>query len=748
MATYHLKVKNDTQPSGTKVSAKRHVDYILRKDGKAHADYINREGFQSNRDDCIFKGCQLPKWAKSSPQKFFDAATRYEDKRNRRYKEIELSLPNELSLEQNRGIVDRFIANHLSNHYYAYAIHEKNGELSGQRHPHVHIMFSERIIDDVEKVSERPAYKYFRRAAKPLQGEQVASFQRRREHGAPKDKKWHDKHYLIQIRADFAQIQNEVLAKYGFSVRVDHRSLQAQKEEAENKGDEILAKVYDRKPEKYIGIMSAHLDNESVKNLLSERMQRQEKEDALFRLDFQKKMELEIEVQELVTQAEIALFSYSKANQVLPKEVQLELEQIQNLKKSWQKVHTVTEKVLAEYLTLAERKLLINFKNKMGEKRNLQSLLQEISQPTETQVQNLQAYEEIIQAIAEKICCLDTDFEKIRPKVLEVEKELDNVGKRKNIWQVIHNNLQSNLETLNQLKAKSVALLNHIKNWEQIEPSPVSSKKIFSFSEVERITKQQYYALRSQYKERVAERNALKLKVISASRAISMAKNVFVQGAFKELRIKENQCRKLSKKYERDCAQYQKQEESFKATDWKDDGQRIQACYYLTKDRIRLEGIRRKILTMNKQIKVASADLEKRCGTPKAKQTIGIIAARILRKNLKYVREYEKTTKCVKEISKSVQLFKKRLANLKENVPKKMKKCYYQVISADNATSQHTHSTMAALVSIIADALNHEPAAMAQVVCFSGDDLMQKDWEWLTEFEKDELMIKKIIRDL
>ena len=138
----------------------------------------------------------------------------------------------------------------------------------------------------------------------------------------------------------------------------------------------------------------------------------------------------------------------------------------------------------------------------------------------------------------------------------------------------------------------------------------------------------------------------------------------------------------------------------------------------------------------------------KRCGTPKAKQTIGIIAARILRKNLKYVREYEKTTKCVKEISKSVQLFKKRLANLKENVPKKMKKCYYQVISADNATSQHTHSTMAALVSIIADALNHEPAAMAQVVCFSGDDLMQKDWEWLTEFEKDELMIKKIIRDL
>ena len=244
MATYHLRVKNDTKSGGGKVSAKRHADYILRADGKSHADYINREGAQSDRNDCIFKGSQLPKWAKDSPQKFFSAATRYEDKGNRRYKEIELSLPNELTLEQNREIVDRFIANHLSNHYYAYAIHEKAGELSGERHPHVHIMFSERLIDDVEKMSERPAYKYFRRAARPLKGEQVASFERRRQHGAPKDKKWHDKKYLYEIRADFARIQNDMLKKNGFSIRVDHRTLKIQQIEAERNGDEFLAKLY------------------------------------------------------------------------------------------------------------------------------------------------------------------------------------------------------------------------------------------------------------------------------------------------------------------------------------------------------------------------------------------------------------------------------------------------------------------------------------------------------------------------
>ena len=55
MATYHLRVKDDTKRSGSKVSAKRHADYILREEGQAHADYINREGAQSDRNDCVFK---------------------------------------------------------------------------------------------------------------------------------------------------------------------------------------------------------------------------------------------------------------------------------------------------------------------------------------------------------------------------------------------------------------------------------------------------------------------------------------------------------------------------------------------------------------------------------------------------------------------------------------------------------------------------------------------------------------------
>ena len=71
MATYHLRLKNDTKPNGHKVSAQGHADYIL------------REKKETGKTDLIYQESQLPSWAEGSAQKFFRAATRYEDKGNR-----------------------------------------------------------------------------------------------------------------------------------------------------------------------------------------------------------------------------------------------------------------------------------------------------------------------------------------------------------------------------------------------------------------------------------------------------------------------------------------------------------------------------------------------------------------------------------------------------------------------------------------------------------------------------------------
>ena len=49
MATYHLRLKNDTKPNGQKLSAKEHADYILR---------IGEE-----KTDLIYQDKQLPSLA-------------------------------------------------------------------------------------------------------------------------------------------------------------------------------------------------------------------------------------------------------------------------------------------------------------------------------------------------------------------------------------------------------------------------------------------------------------------------------------------------------------------------------------------------------------------------------------------------------------------------------------------------------------------------------------------------------------
>ena len=123
-------------------------------------------------------------------------ADKYESVGNRRYMEVEFALPNEY-----RQIIDAFIEKYLSAHYYTYAIHEKIGMLSEeQRHPHVHIMFSERMIDEVEKIKERPAKYFFKYPARKKKDGSEPTFEEKYKRGAPKNRHWTEKPFLFLLR--------------------------------------------------------------------------------------------------------------------------------------------------------------------------------------------------------------------------------------------------------------------------------------------------------------------------------------------------------------------------------------------------------------------------------------------------------------------------------------------------------------------------------------------------------------------
>ena len=647
MATYHLRVKDDTKSTGKRISAKRHADYILREEGEAHADYINREGAQSDKTDCVFKGNQLPKWAKGSAQKFFSAATRYEDKGNVRYREIELSLPNELTLEQNREIVDRFIANHVANHYYAYAIHEKSGELSGERHPHVHIMFSERLIDEVEKIKERPACKYFRRAAKPLKGEKVASFERRREHGAPKDKKWHNKKYLYELRADFAQIQNEVLSRNGYSIQVDHRTLKAQQAEAEKHGDEFLAQIYKRMPESYIGIVSAHEGDKLAADVKKFRENVQNRQHSLFLDDLKQKSTAEGETKLLVKQAEgswLALSisqDYKSANMNdeslhdLNQRILSGLARIQKLKGKIVGYLSAREQAQKEYLPATEHQFIRDYESKVKQRGDLERFLTElVSTSTYSYPENQKAFQFIKSEVEKKISDLRSFLAQRNPQYWEILGKLEGSYRRKNVELVVHGLLQNDLDTLRELKKTSIVVLKNIDALKELIKEREKPKTMFTASEIRDNLLQQYRSLKKQYEKAVDNRNSLMLSLVSPMNALSRAKNIFVHDGFKKLRFEQEEYEETLTQFGHDKSHFLLWQQNFNEKKWTSAGDKLREQYYLTKEKIRLEMTGQKLAETKNQLESELTRLEKLCQTEDAQEKIALIAAEILFKNL------------------------------------------------------------------------------------------------------------------
>jgi hypothetical protein len=117
-------------------------------------------------------------------------------------------------------LVREFVRQEIGDKYtYTFAIHNPTAAIEGGEQPHAHIMFSERIIDGID----RPAEQYFKRwnaknpergGAKKGNNEFKTAVTRAAE--------------LVQLRERFANLQNKHLARHGHSVQVTHLSLTAQ----------------------------------------------------------------------------------------------------------------------------------------------------------------------------------------------------------------------------------------------------------------------------------------------------------------------------------------------------------------------------------------------------------------------------------------------------------------------------------------------------------------------------------------
>ena len=727
----------------------------------SHVEYINRERAFANRGGCIFHGHHLPKWAQDDPKNFFQAAEEYEAIGNRRYREIEFALPNELkTVEQYRQIIDAFIAKHLSEHYYAYAIHNKIGVMSeGQHHPHVHIMFSERQIDEVEQKREREAKSFFLYPARKKKDGSEPSFEEKWKRGAPKARKWTDKNFLTELRADFAQIQNEVLERNGYSIRVDHRTLKVQKEEAERNGDTFLVRLFSRVPEKYIGIISCQDDDDSkLERLKKFRGLRKQHFDLVMKIDALTREAEELEVKDAVqlssTGAKSLMDSKEYKRQEFVSEYLLAmknrmLKAVAEVNK-WKRViisqHDAQEQARLEYMSKAERELWQKYFETLGQKKQLEEFLKTLRKPAESQREELQAYEEVVAGVKAKIYSLFTASLVMKKSVGEIEQRLESPECKNNILLVTHQILQGNTHARKMLKRASDELekaVDELRNelFAQTMEEPQTS---FRTREVYDLIRRQYFGLKKECENTFAQKFKIQREVISPERAIFMAKNIFVRGEYKKLREEIRRYKKEEQRFAPKLLDYAKEEKEFKNRDWTvfPRSTFLQQQYYLIKQRTILEMEKHRLEQIKFSLQNKQSELEKLCQEHEAARKIETIAAGILRKNYKFVRQLEEIETRAKELIPRINHAKEQMNALEKRVAFDKVNTRYRVTISDTLPKNKA-------ASIIADAILMEPQVVQLVARSTGNNLeMEKDWELMSELDKDALLDKKIVREL
>jgi hypothetical protein len=196
------------------------------KAGKAgpHAAYIAREGQYADRLERgerleATEAGNMPAWAQSNPQAFWQAADAFERKNGTTYREMEIALPRELDAEQRAALVREFVRQEIGDrHAYQWAIHTPTAA-DGQEQPHVHLMFSERQRDGIERDPEQYFKRYNAKAPEkggarkgygPSAGQTLTKAERAAE--------------LKELRGRWEAMCNAHLERAGVEQRIDMRS--------------------------------------------------------------------------------------------------------------------------------------------------------------------------------------------------------------------------------------------------------------------------------------------------------------------------------------------------------------------------------------------------------------------------------------------------------------------------------------------------------------------------------------------
>jgi hypothetical protein len=226
MASYHLSVKTIKRSAGrsaTAAAAYRVGERIeCLREGRVH-DYTRKQGIE---ETFILTPKDAPDWAQDR-SRLWNEAEASETRRNSvTAREWELALPSEIS-DEDRSLITRQFAEELVSRYGVavdVAIHAPHRE-GDQRNHHAHVLTSTRKLEAGG----------FTAKTRILDSAKTGGVE------------------IEQMRGLWAELQNRALERVGEVKRVDHRSLEKQRETALDRGDTLSAEELDRDPELKLG---------------------------------------------------------------------------------------------------------------------------------------------------------------------------------------------------------------------------------------------------------------------------------------------------------------------------------------------------------------------------------------------------------------------------------------------------------------------------------------------------------------
>ena len=397
-------------------------------------------------------------------------------------------------------------------------------------------------------------------------------------------------------------------------------------------------------------------------------------------------------------------------------------------------------------MSKSERDLWQKYFETLAQKKHLEHFLKTLKKPGESDKEAMRAYDDVVSGVKSKIYTLFIAALKMKKSVAEIQQRLDSPEFKNNIALVSHQILQANTHARKMLKRASEELdkaVDILRNalFVKIMEEPQTN---FKTREVYDLIRQQYRTLKKEKEDLFVEKFHLQRQIISPQRAIFMAKNIFVRGDFKRLREEIRRYKKNVQRLAPKLLAYAKEEKEFQTRDWSifPHSTFLQAQYYLTKQRTLLELERSRLDQFKFSLQNKQAALESLCQSHEATRKIEMIAADILRKNLRFVRHLEEIEVREKELVPRINHANEQMKVLESRIALDKVNTRYRVTYSDMLPNVKA-------ASLIADAILFDPQVVQLVARSNGNNLeMEKDWELMSEPERDELLDKKIVREL